>query len=201
MRNKPENSFVRYWANVWAGIATTFVGMRLTWGYLFSKPFTMQYPEVKPVVPDTHRGLHALNEEGCLVCMSCAKVCPVDAITIESVGRGRDAMLTVFDVDYSRCLFCQLCDESCSSSALQMGARWDLAGTTREGTRLHLIRTKTAEEIAAHEAELARKEAEKLAKIEATRKAKETADAKAKADADAAAAAQPGDAPAAGGDK
>lgn len=187
---KQRNPFSQYWANVWSGIATTFIGMKLTLGYffdyvIFRKTFTMQYPEERPEVPDSHRGLHRLDEKGCLVCMACAKVCPVDAIKIESVGRGRDSMLTRFDIDYSKCLFCALCTETCSQSSLAMTKEWDFAGYTREGTMLSLIRAKSAEEIKAHEAMLARKEAERKAKAaEAAKKAKEEADAKAAAAAD-----------------
>lgn len=184
---KRRNPFSQYWANVWSGIATTFIGMKLTLGYIFRKKFTMCYPEERPEVPESHRGLHKLNEQGCLVCMACAKACPVDAIKIESVGRGRDAMPTRFDVEYSKCLFCALCTESCSNSSIAMTKEWDFAGPTREGTTLSLIRAKSADEIKAHEALLAQKEAEKKAKAaEAAKKAAEEKKAKEAADAKAA---------------
>lgn len=185
---KQRNPFAQYWANVWSGIATTFIGMKLTLKYffdyvIFRKTFTMQYPEERPEVPDSHRGLHKLNEQGCIVCMQCAKACPVDAIKIESVGRGKDSMLTRFDIDYSRCLFCALCCETCSQSSLVMTKEWDFAGPTREGTILSLIRAKTPDEIKAHEAQLAAKEAERKAK--AAEAAQKAAAAKAAAEAEA----------------
>lgn len=183
---KQRNPFSQYWANVWSGIATTFIGMKLTLGYffdyvIFRKTFTMQYPEERPDVPESHRGLHKLDEKSCLVCLQCAKVCPVDAIKIEAVGRGKDSMLTRFDIDYGKCLFCALCGETCSQSSLTMTKEWDFAGPTREGTTLALIRAKSPEEIKAHEAMLAQKEAERKAK--AAEAAKKAAEAKAAAEA------------------
>ncbi|MCE5229366.1 NADH-quinone oxidoreductase subunit I [bacterium] len=173
---KQRNPFAQYWANVWAGIATTFIGMKLTLGYffdyvLFRKTFTMRYPEERPVVPEGYRGRHKLDEKSCIVCQQCAKACPVDAIVIEAVGRGKDAMLTRFTVDYGKCLFCSLCTEACSQSSITMTKEYDLAEYSRQAEVRSLIKLKTPEQIKAHEAMLAQKEAEKKAKLEAAKKA------------------------------
>ena len=76
--------------------ATTFIGMKLTFGYLFKKPVTMLYPEERPVVPEGYRGIHGFDEAKCHVCGGCAKACPVDCISIESIGKGKDQLLTRF---------------------------------------------------------------------------------------------------------
>lgn len=175
MNSQKRHPFVEYFADIWAGIATTYVGMRLTLGYFFSKPVTMRYPEVRPEVPKGYRGLHGYNEEKCLVCRACEAACPVDAIVIEAAGKGKDALVTRFDVDYSKCLFCELCTIPCPSACIWMTEEYDLSRTAREDCTIHFARPKTAEEVAAHHAMLAQKEAEKKAKLEAAKKEKAAA--------------------------
>ena len=127
----------------------------------------MLYPEERPVVPEGYRGIHGFDEAKCHVCGGCAKACPVDCISIESIGKGKDQLLTRFTIDYGKCLFCELCTVPCPTAAIHMTQTYDLAGRTREGCVLALSRPKSAEEIAAHHAMLAAKEAEKKAKAEA----------------------------------
>lgn len=170
-----RHPFPQYFLNIWSGIWTTFVGMKLTFGYLFRKPVTLLYPEERPVVPEGYRGLHALDEAKCHVCGGCSKACPVNCITVESVGKGKDQLITSFRIDYSKCLFCDLCTVPCPTAAIHMTKEYDAAGRTRQGCTIELARIKSAEEIAVHEAMLAAKEAEKKAKAEADKKAKEAA--------------------------
>ena len=47
-----------WFARVWSGLKTTLIGLRITVPYLFRKPYTLQYPEEVPDLPDTERGLH-----------------------------------------------------------------------------------------------------------------------------------------------
>jgi len=48
------------------------------------------------------------------------KSCPVDCIKVEAIGKGKDQMLTRFDIDYGKCLFCDLCTAPCPTSAIHM---------------------------------------------------------------------------------
>ncbi|WP_319588753.1 4Fe-4S binding protein, partial [uncultured Desulfobulbus sp.] len=121
-------------------------------------------------IPEGYRGLHGYNESTCLLCKSCAAACPVDCFNIESVGKGKDSLVTRFDIDYSKCLFCALCVAACPTNCIWMTQKYDLASTSREACVLHFARTKSGDEIEAHKALLARKEAEKKAKLEAAKK-------------------------------
>lgn len=169
--NAPKrNAFARYMSDLWSGVITTVVGMKLTFGYLFKKPVTLLYPEVRPDVPEGYRGLHGLDETKCHVCGGCAKSCPVDCIKIESIGKGKDQMLVRFAIDYGKCLFCELCTVPCPTAAIHMTKVYDLATLTHEGCVVNLARPKSAGEIAAHEALLAAREAEKKAKADAAKK-------------------------------
>ena len=75
------------------------------------------------------RGVIALVEENCTVCMLCARECPDWCIVIEShteplppVGpRGRPRSRNVLDrfaIDFSLCMYCGICVEVCPFDAL-----------------------------------------------------------------------------------
>lgn len=94
-------------------------GLRLTGRYLFSRKFTIQYPEEKTPQSPRFRGLHALRrypngEERCIACKLCEAVCPALAITIESEPREDGTRrATRYDIDLTKCIFCGFCEESC----------------------------------------------------------------------------------------
>ena len=67
-------------------------GMMITFGHLFKKRPTINYPEQKRYFPPVWRGLQILNrdEEGrerCTACGLCAVACPAEAITMEAAER------------------------------------------------------------------------------------------------------------------
>ena len=91
----------------------------------------------------------------------CAAACPVSCIYIQSVGRGKDALMTQFDIDYTKCLFCDLCTPPCPTECIWMTQEYDLASYSKEDCTINFARTKTEEEIAAHKVLLEKKEEEK----------------------------------------
>ncbi len=125
-------SFRKWAAGVWSGLRTTCVGLSITIPYLFRKPYTLQYPEELPDIPDTERGLHNFEIDKCIACDQCAKICPVDCITIEAEGKGKFARMTKYEIDYTKCLFCALCTEPCPTECIHMGPTFDLVGYTRD---------------------------------------------------------------------
>jgi len=92
-----------------------------------------------PPVPPRSRGVIALLEENCTVCMLCARECPDWCIVIEShtedlppLGpRGRPRSRNVldrFDIDFSLCMYCGICVEVCPFDALFWSPEHSYAG-------------------------------------------------------------------------
>ncbi|MDP9208715.1 MAG: NADH-quinone oxidoreductase subunit I, partial [Actinomycetota bacterium] len=77
---------------------------------------TRQYPHVRPDLPARTRGVIALIEENCTVCMLCARECPDWCIYIDSHkeqvapkegGRARTRnLLDRFAIDFALCMYC-----------------------------------------------------------------------------------------------
>ena len=99
-------------------------GLRLTLGYMFSRKFTIRYPEEKTPKSNRFRGLHALRrypngEERCIACKLCEAVCPALAITIDSEKRADGTRCTTrYDIDLFKCIYCGFCEESCPVDAI-----------------------------------------------------------------------------------
>jgi Ni,Fe-hydrogenase III small subunit/ferredoxin len=53
-------------------------------------------------------------------CEACADVCPTKAITLREPGQGCGRL----NVDYGRCVVCQLCTEACPTGAMMPSADW-----------------------------------------------------------------------------
>jgi len=73
---------------------------------LFRKPFTRDYPRVKPELPDKFRGPVEWNKDTCIFCGICARNCPAFAIKMD-----RDKK--TLTVDHYKCITCGLCEENC----------------------------------------------------------------------------------------
>ena len=101
-----------------------FRGLRLTGRRLFTKKFTVQYPEEKTPQSPRFRGLHALRrypngEERCIACKLCEAVCPALAITIDSEERADGTRRTTrYDIDLFKCIFCGFCEEACQVDSI-----------------------------------------------------------------------------------
>jgi NADH-quinone oxidoreductase subunit I len=113
-------------------------GMMLTGRYLFSRKFTLEYPEESAPKSNRFRGLHALRrypngEERCIACKLCEAVCPAQAITIEAEPRADGSRRTTrYDIDMTKCIYCGLCAEACPVDAIVEGPNLEFATETRE---------------------------------------------------------------------
>ena len=90
---------------------------------------TVQYPHEREDPPPRARGVIALKEENCTVCMLCARRAPTGASTSRVTRRQRPprreggrprsvSVLDRFDIDYALCMYCGICVEVCPFDAL-----------------------------------------------------------------------------------
>jgi len=103
-------------------------GLATTARTLLRPAATQEYPDVEPELPPRSRGVIALVEENCTVCMLCARECPDWCIYIDShqetlpaVEGGRERQRNVLDrfaIDFSLCMYCGICIEVCPFDAL-----------------------------------------------------------------------------------
>jgi len=99
---------------------------------------TIQYPHESIPVPDN--GRYRLHNEidDCIVCDKCAKICPVNCITIEPIkateeigktsdGTSKRIYAAKFDIDMGKCCFCGLCTTVCPTECLTMTKVYDFS--------------------------------------------------------------------------
>lgn len=118
-------------------------GFRITIGKIFTKPVTLEYPEVKREDPPWFRGRHHLQRyenglERCVGCCLCAAVCPSEAIYIEAAENDPEHPVSageryaqVYQIHQLRCIWCGFCAEACPEDAIKMGPNYELANYER----------------------------------------------------------------------
>jgi len=122
-----------YLKNTWLGIYTVLVGMKITFKHLFTPPVTIQYPEVKLKLPERERNRLYVNIDDCIGCDQCARACPVNCITVDTVksvpgedlgvtsnGKKKALWVTNFTIDFAKCCYCQLCVFPCPTECIYM---------------------------------------------------------------------------------
>jgi formate hydrogenlyase subunit 6/NADH:ubiquinone oxidoreductase subunit I len=155
-----EQAQTSYWRNITTAVNSLLIGLKLTFRHLknarksrkpvaifdptyFKQPdgiATIQYPhEILPVPVNGRYRLH--NEiDDCIVCDKCAKICPVDCITIEPVraveefgktsdGTPKRIYAATFDINMAQCCFCGLCTTVCPTECLTMTKVYDFSVT------------------------------------------------------------------------
>jgi NADH-quinone oxidoreductase subunit I len=138
------------------GFTTAWKGMTLTIRHLFASNAerkvipasdnnyfkqlegtnTIQYPHQKLPVPEVGRYQLDVEMDDCIVCDLCAKICPVDCITIDSIkateaigqtsdGTTKRLYAATFDIDMAKCMYCGLCTIVCPTECIVMTNQYD----------------------------------------------------------------------------
>jgi NADH-quinone oxidoreductase subunit I len=126
-------------------------GLAITFRAMTRRAHTRQYPDHPPELPPRSRGVIALFEENCTVCMLCARECPdwciyidshKESVQAEGAARARQRnVLDRFAIDFSLCMYCGICVEVCPFDALFWSpefeyAEYDIRDMTHEKERL-----------------------------------------------------------------
>lgn len=125
---------VQYFRNIAETATTIFEGMAITFSHLFRKPVTIQYPDrierpIAETLPDRSRGFLKVDMSICTACLACMNDCPIDCIKIVAVKdeatKGR--VMTQFDIDEAKCMYCGLCTEPCPTGAIHFTREFERA--------------------------------------------------------------------------
>lgn len=120
-------------------IVTLAKGFRVTFRNMWGKTVTENYPEEPVSFMPRYRGIHVLqrDEQGlekCVGCFLCSAACPANCIYIEAAENTDATRISageryakVYNIDYSRCIFCGYCVEACPTDAITHGHEFELA--------------------------------------------------------------------------
>jgi NADH-quinone oxidoreductase subunit I len=114
-------------------------GMGVTFREMMQPTLTDAYPDAPPNFQERFRGVHVLQRdqnglEKCVACFLCSAACPVNCIYIEATENsekmrmsGGERFANVYNIDYSRCIFCGYCVEACPTDAVTHGHAFEIA--------------------------------------------------------------------------
>jgi NADH-quinone oxidoreductase subunit I len=144
MTGTVSNSILQYFRNVWQGIRSVAGSFMTALPYLMNvksgdlkKEVTEQYPDpvssrIADELPPRTRGLLSNDIDRCTGCRDCEVVCPVRCISVETeTGMNPSKVwVSVFDIDFSRCVFCGLCVEACIPGSLTHTKHYEKSAET-----------------------------------------------------------------------
>jgi formate hydrogenlyase subunit 6/NADH:ubiquinone oxidoreductase subunit I len=109
--------------------------------HLLKKPFTVLYPFEEWKLPTRYRGMIVHDNEACIGCGLCSRVCPAAAIEMvedpEKRLLGKDRVRKqkpLFFLD--RCMRCAQCEESCPKDAIHLEGGVGLVSSIRTTMRV-----------------------------------------------------------------
>jgi NADH-quinone oxidoreductase subunit I len=134
-----------YFGNIFTALSTIFIGMKITFKHMFVPSVTIQYPDVKPQLPERERNRLYVNIDDCIGCDQCSRACPVSCISIETTkalpgedlgktsnGKKKALWVTNFTIDFAKCCYCQLCVFPCPTECIYMTDVYEFTEYKRE---------------------------------------------------------------------
>ncbi|MEM0178992.1 MAG: NADH-quinone oxidoreductase subunit I, partial [Fervidicoccaceae archaeon] len=91
---------------------------------LFIRPIriTYRYPIVKEIPQEGYRGFIVLDDQKCIGCSLCARICPASAM---KMFQPQEKKLRPA-INYERCVFCGYCVDICPENALKHARTHDV---------------------------------------------------------------------------
>src|SRR5260370_38061641 len=67
-----------------------------------------------------YRGILEVDLEICTGCLACERACPIDCIVIvvDKDPQTRQMLLSQFDIDIAKCMYCGLCSGPCPTGSI-----------------------------------------------------------------------------------
>lgn len=171
-----------YFSNIWVGLSTIAIGLKVTFKHLFVPAVTIQYPSVRVELPERERNRLYVNMDDCIGCDQCSRACPVSCIEIETVkglptedlgktsnGKKKALWVTKFNIDFAKCCYCQLCVFPCPTECIYMTDVYEFSEFHREDLIYDFV-TLTPEEREHKKLNYQKYEAEKAAEKAAAKK-------------------------------
>jgi NADH-quinone oxidoreductase subunit I/NAD(P)H-quinone oxidoreductase subunit I len=108
-------------------VRTFWHGLSVTLSHVLRRPITVQYPDrtalpVRQMLPPRYRGFLEVDVSICTGCQACERACPIDCIAIvleKDPQNPKQRLVTQFDIDEAKCMFCGLCVEPCPTGSIQ----------------------------------------------------------------------------------
>lgn len=136
-----------YFYNIFWGIYTISMGLKQTFGKIFHKAITVEYPmESLDIERNDFRGKLVNYTADCISCNKCVVACPVDCISLTatkredfdpdkhtaSTGHPLRLKLESYDIDMNKCMYCNLCTEACPTDCLIMTSDVEYSSDDRD---------------------------------------------------------------------
>ena len=116
-----------YVGNIRDTVKSFWHGMSVTLSQVLRRPITQQYPDrlelpIQDILPPRYRGFLEVDTSICTGCQACERACPISCISIEldkDPTNPKQRVVTQFDIDEAKCMFCGLCVEPCPTGSIQ----------------------------------------------------------------------------------
>jgi NADH-quinone oxidoreductase subunit I len=133
---------------IYGGLKSLLIGMRITLGQFFKPTVTVQYPHETLKIPPRFRGhieLVSDPETGkplCIACKLCERACPSDCIVVDGakLDGAKRKSVTKYVLDFTKCSLCGACVEACHDDAIRFSREYNLASLSREEYVMDLLK-------------------------------------------------------------
>lgn len=183
----------------WTTFKTIFTGMGVTMRHLMQPSVTLRYPDERDELPLGARSKLYVDIDDCIGCKLCERACPVDCIAIETVQATKDEDLgktstgnpkrfwiTNFNIDMSKCMYCDMCVPPCPTECITMVPEYEYSEYDRNNLLFQFSElseekiTEVKEKAKKEQEEKMRKKKEAAKKKKAKKKAKKSSSNKQK---------------------